>query len=65
VGSTPRFAPGSKAKPSEMEVDTDEVEVLAKQGSSQHTPLRGVQHTVKRKAGELFSGSSASKMKPT
>jgi hypothetical protein len=53
-----------------MEVDTDEVEVLAahgssgSSGSSQHTPLRGVQQ--KRKAaGEVFSGSSASKIKPT
>jgi hypothetical protein len=67
VGSTPRFAPGSKAKPSDMEVDTNEVEVLAAQGTSgsvQHTPLRGVQQ--KRKAaGEVFSGRSASKIKPT
>ncbi len=65
VGSTPRFAPGSKAKSSDMEVD--EVEVLAAQGTSgtvQHTPLRGLQQ--KRKAaGEVFSGSSASKIKPT
>jgi len=64
VGSTPRFAPGSKAKPIDMEVDTDEIEVVEADGSAKHTPLRGVQHTIKRKAGELFSGSSASKMKP-
>jgi hypothetical protein len=48
-------------------MEVDEVEVLAAQGTSgsvQHTPLRGVQQ--KRKAaGEVFSGSSASKIKPT
>jgi hypothetical protein len=66
VGSTPRFAPGSKAKPVEMEVDnTDEVsEVIApeEEGSSKHTPLRGI-NPVKRKAGQLFSGSSQEKTK--
>jgi hypothetical protein len=67
VGSGPRLAPGSKAKPdSDMEVtEEDEVAVLPeKDGSSRHTPLVGVQHPVKRKAGEIFSGS-ASKIKPT
>jgi hypothetical protein len=66
VGSTPRFAPGSKAKPIEMEVDdTDEVtEVVAPEegGSSKHTPLRGA-NPIKRKAGQLFSGSSQEKTK--
>jgi hypothetical protein len=51
-----------------MEVDDDEVtEVIATEegGSSKHTPLCGVSHQVKRKAGQLFSGSSptASKKK--
>jgi hypothetical protein len=66
VGSTPRFAPGSKAKPIEMEVDDNEVtEVIATEegGSSKHTPLRGVSHQIKRKAGQLFSGSSPSASK--
>jgi len=69
VGSTPRFKPGSKAKPSQMEVvDDDEVTEVAVSdasgnvpGSSQHTPLRGVSNQVKRKAGEVFSGSSSKK----
>jgi hypothetical protein len=67
VGSTPRFAPGSKAKPVQMEVDDDEVTEVSEEGtdtgpgSSKHTPLRGVKHQVKRKAGELFSGSSSKK----
>jgi hypothetical protein len=64
VGSTPRFKPGSKAKPAQMEVDDDEVtEVVVPEpgGSNQHTPLRGVSNQVKRKAGELFSGSSSKK----
>jgi len=67
VGSTPRFAPGSKAKPVQMEVDDDEVTEVSGEGtdkgpgSSKHTPLRGATHQVKRKAGELFSGSSSNK----
>jgi hypothetical protein len=62
VGSTPRFKPGSKAQPAQMEVDDDEVtEVTVPGGSSQHTPLCGVSNQVKRKAGELFSGSSSKK----
>jgi hypothetical protein len=65
VGSTPRFAPGSKAKPVEMEIDDAEVEVTEvvtseEGGSSKRTPLRGVSHQVKRKAGQVFSGSSPS-----
>ncbi len=68
VGSTPRFAPGSKAKPTEMEIDDAEVEVTEVVtseggGSSKHTPLRGVSHQVKRKAGQVFSGSSPSASK--
>jgi hypothetical protein len=66
VGSTPRFKPGSKAKL--MEVDDDEVTEVAvseaggsSSGTNQHTPLRGVSNQVKRKAGELFSGSSSKK----
>jgi hypothetical protein len=74
VGSTPRFAPGSKAvADTDMEVNdeavNDEVAIVSdKGGLSKHTPLRGV-NTIKRKAGELFSGSSpsgsASKIRPT
>jgi hypothetical protein len=68
VGSTPRFAPGSKAKPIAMEVVDDEVEVTevvnTEEGSSgKHTPLRGVSNQIKRKAGQLFSGSSPSASK--
>jgi hypothetical protein len=47
-----------------MDVGDDEVtEVAAPEatGSNQHTPLRGVTNQVKRKAGELFSGSSSKK----
>jgi hypothetical protein len=70
VGSTPRFAPGSKAKPSQMEIDDDEVTEVTEAtegdaavagGLSKHTPLRGVSHQVKRKAGQLFSGSASKK----
>ena len=68
VGSTPRFKPGSKAKPSQMEVADDDVtEVVVSDasgtgpGTSQHTPLRGISNQVKRKAGEVFSGSSSKK----
>jgi hypothetical protein len=67
VGSTPRFAPGSKAKPVQMEVDDNEVTEVSEvgtdagPGSSKHTPLRGATNQVKRKAGELFSGSSSKK----
>ncbi len=70
MGSTPRFAPGSKAKPIQMEVDDDEVTEVSEvseaaavgSGSaSKHTPLRGVSNQVKRKAGELFSGSNSKK----
>jgi hypothetical protein len=64
VGSTPRFAPGSKAKPVQMEIDDEVTEVSGDgtgQGSSKHTPLRGATPQVKRKAGELFSGSSSKK----
>ena len=71
VGSTPRFAPGSKAKPSQMEVDDDdevtevteaaEGNIAGEGSSSKHTPLRGVSHQVKRKAGQLFSGSASKK----
>jgi hypothetical protein len=63
VGSSPRFAPGSKAKPVEMEIDDDDITEVAvsEEGSaSKHTPLRGVTSSVKRKAGQLFSGSSGS-----
>jgi hypothetical protein len=67
VGSTPRFAPGSKAKPALMEVDGDDevTEVAPQEGesSSRHTPLRGVTNQVKRKAGQLFSGTSGSASK--
>jgi hypothetical protein len=68
VGSTPRFAPGSKAKPAVMEVDDDEVTEVVVSGedsASKHTPLRGATSSIKRKAGQLFSGSdgSASKKK--
>ncbi len=74
VGSTPRFAPGSKADKtshdSAMEVEPadDEVVEVSDEGASKHTPLRGVANPIKRKAGQLFSGSgceSASKIKPT
>jgi len=72
VGSTPRFAPGSKANPdNDMEVETvedasDEVVVVAGDGPSKHTPSTGVSGQLKRKAGQLFSGTpTASKMKPT
>ncbi len=74
VGSTPRFAPGSKAKPSQMDVDDDievtEVSAASEEaaavpggsgGSTKHTPLRGVTHQVKRKAGQVFSGSASKK----
>jgi hypothetical protein len=70
VGTTPRFAPGSKAKPSQMETDDDEVtevteategNVAGEGSSSKHTPLRGVSHQVKCKAGQLFSGSASKK----
>jgi hypothetical protein len=70
VGSTPRFAPGSKAKPTQMAVDDDEVTEVSEAAvgtaagsgsTSKHTPLRGVTHQVKRKAGELFSGSTSKK----
>ncbi len=74
VGSTPRFAPGSKADKanhdSAMEVEPadDEVVEVSDEGTSKRTPLRGVPNPIKRKAGQLFSGSdceSASKIKPT
>ncbi len=70
VGSTPRFKPGSKAKPSQMEVDDDEVTEVAVSdaggtdpGSSQHTPLHGVLNQVKRKAGEVFFPARRSSVK--
>jgi hypothetical protein len=50
-----------------MEVDNDEVTEVSEVGSdagpasSKHTPLRGATNQVKRKAGELFSGSSSKK----
>jgi hypothetical protein len=47
-----------------MEVDDDEVTEVSEAGSgsaSKHTPLRGVTPQVKRKAGEIFSGSTSKK----
>jgi hypothetical protein len=65
VGSTPRFAPGSKAKPAEMEIDDEvtEVAVSGEGSASKHTPLRGATSSIKRKAGQLFSGTSGSPSK--
>jgi hypothetical protein len=73
VGSTPRFAPGSKANPdTSMEVETvddvsDEVVEVAEDAPAKHTPSRGISGQLKRKAGQLFSGTDqkANKIKPT
>jgi len=44
-------------------VEVTEVVTSEEGGSSKHTPLRGVSHQVKRKAGQVFSGSSPSASK--
>ncbi len=53
-----------------METDDDEItevteaeqdKAAGEGSSSKHTPLRGVSHQVKRKAGQLFSGSASKK----
>jgi hypothetical protein len=70
IGSTPRFAPGSQVKPSEQPADagnaaeTDDVvvdmEVSAGSGATPkaHTPLTGLSQQLKRKSGDVFSGTS-------
>jgi hypothetical protein len=68
IGSTPKFAPGSQVKPSEQHVgdtaETDDVvvdmEVSASNGATPkgHTPLTGLSQQLKRKSGDVFSGTS-------
>jgi hypothetical protein len=68
IGSTPKFAPGSQVKQGEHHVgdtaETDDVvvdmEVTAGNGATPkaHTPLTGLSQQLKRKSGDVFSGTS-------
>ncbi len=68
IGSTPKFAPGSQVKPSEHHAgdaaETDDVvvdmELSAGNGATPkaHTPLTGLSQQLKRKSGDVFSGTS-------
>jgi len=63
IGSTPRFAPGSQAQPitidDAMETsNNDQVDVVSAVSASS-----GLSSQLKRKAGDLFSGSSILKQR--
>jgi hypothetical protein len=57
IGSTPRFAPGSQVQP--ITID-DEMETS---GNEQVSASPGLSNQLKRKAGDLFSGSSIQKQR--
>jgi hypothetical protein len=73
VGSTPKFAPGSQVKPSNVVSDnvaTDEaddvvvdMEVSGNNGSASGSKAQGgLSSQLKRKSGDLFSGTSKQRL---
>jgi hypothetical protein len=56
IGSTPKFAPGSQALPSEAAPATNDNEVIVDMEVA--APTSGLSQALKRKSGDLFSGTS-------
>jgi hypothetical protein len=62
IGSTPRFAPGSQAQPSVITID-DEMETSNNEQTMRVSASPSLSNQLKRKAGDLFSGSSIQKQR--
>jgi hypothetical protein len=62
IGSTPRFAPGSQVQPSVITID-DEMETSSNEQAVRASASPSLSNQLKRKAGDLFSGSSIQKQK--
>jgi len=60
IGSTPRFAPGSQVQP--IVID-DEMETSSTGQVDAVSATTGLSSQLKRKAGDLFSGSSIQKQR--
>ena len=69
LGSTPKFAPGSQAKPSNVATDADaahdsddvvvDMEVTTGTGGASGSKVPGgLSQQLKRKSGDIFSGTS-------
>jgi hypothetical protein len=62
IGSTPRFAPGSQVQPSVITLD-DEMETSGSEQTVGVSATSSLSNQLKRKAGDLFSGSSIQKQR--
>ncbi len=62
IGSTPRFAPGSQVQPSVITID-DEMETSGNEQTVTVSNAPSLSSQLKRKAGDLFSGSSIQKQR--
>jgi hypothetical protein len=62
IGSTPRFAPGSQVQPSVITID-DEMETSGNEQTVRVSASPSLSNQLKRKAGDLFSGSSIQRQK--
>jgi hypothetical protein len=62
IGSTPRFAPGSQVQPSVITLD-DEMETSGSEQNVGVSAASNLSNQLKRKAGDLFSGSSIQKQR--
>jgi hypothetical protein len=62
IGSTPRFAPGSQVQPSVITLD-DEMETSGNEQTVRVSASSSLSNQLKRKAGDLFSGSSIEKQR--
>jgi hypothetical protein len=62
IGSTPRFAPGSQVQPSVITID-EEMEVSGNEQAVRGSASPSLSNQLKRKAGDLFSGSSIQKQR--
>jgi hypothetical protein len=62
IGSTPRFAPGSQVQPSVVTIDVD-METSSNEHVEVMSASSALSGQLKRKAGDLFSGSSIQKQR--
>ncbi len=62
IGSTPRFAPGSQVQPSVITID-DDMETSSNEHVQVTSASPALSGQLKRKAGDLFSGSSIQKQR--
>jgi len=62
IGSTPRFAPGSQVQASVITID-EEMETSGNEQAKVVSAAPSLSSQLKRKAGDLFSGSSFQKQR--